>query len=394
MIIGIASPIEIEPFREYLDEPSRKRSIYVKGIGGTSVNILACRLLERGQKIILFSVDPRITEEVVLEGPRLKICIGPMRQRFRYRVLDFHHDEREYIHKAIEREKPDIVHANWTYECALGALAADVPCIVTVRDALLNVLKIDVGPARLVSAAMALWTIFKARRLVAVSPYIQHHLRKFFRKKNVPVIPNGYPEKLFEMGRNRNPNNSPKKIVFATVLSEWSPLKNGKTAILAFSELKKKYQNCVLLMFGSGYGAGEKAQHWAREQGLHEGISFVGRLSHGHLMERLSKEVDVLVHPSLEESFSCAGEAMALRILVIGGEDSGGVPWVLENGKAGLLVNVKSPKAIAETMKKLVNNPEMRNKLSEAGWESAKHRFHIDMVADAYMRIYEETLNG
>ena len=82
---------------------------------------------------------------------------------------------------------------------------------------------------------------------------------------------------------------------------------------------------------------------WAQKKGLSDGVNFVGPVDPDELID-IYEQVDLMVHPSMEESFGMVlVEAMARKIPVIGGEKSGAVPWVLDNGKAGVLTDIRSP---------------------------------------------------
>ena len=53
----------------------------------------------------------------------------------------------------------------------------------------------------------------------------------------------------------------------------------------------------------------------------------------------------------MEESFgNTLVEAMMLGTPVIGGRDSGAVPWVLDSGRAGELVNVRSEVEVVQAL--------------------------------------------
>jgi glycosyltransferase involved in cell wall biosynthesis len=112
-------------------------------------------------------------------------------------------------------------------------------------------------------------------------------------------------------------------------------------------------------------------------------------------MARVGSEVDVLVHPSLVEAQPMALiEAMVRGIPVIGGESSGGVPWTLDHGRAGRLVDVRSPEAVAQAMLEFAADPELRQGYAERGLALARQRFHIVSVADAYQAVYAQLAEG
>ena len=203
------------------------------------------------------------------------------------------------------------------------------------------------------------------------------------------VIPNGMPDQVFTRIVSVRSHDRP--ITFATILVGWGGYKNGHVAIEGFSLLRKHYPNARLIMFGAEHEAGGKAEQWARSHGLEQGIEFVGQVPYDTLMERVEAEVDVLVHPALEEAQPMAIiEAMARRIPVIGGKASGGVPWTLDEGRAGILVDVRSPDQLATAMQRLAADSVLRQDLAERGQALARERFHISAVADAWQAIYAQ----
>lgn len=86
-------------------------------------------------------------------------------------------------------------------------------------------------------------------------------------------------------------------------------------------------------------------------------------------------------------------EAMALGIPVIGGARSGGVPWTLAEGRAGLLVDVSSPEAVAGAMERLASDVAAREDWGSRARSHVERRFHIRAVADAYESVYSELLS-
>jgi len=389
MKLGIAGPILTSPFRDHLYPGTLDRPFLPRGLGGIPVVHLALALLERGWQLTIFTLDPEVSKEVVLEGPRLKICVGPYRPR--HRARDFFGVERRYLREAIRREAPHLVHAHWTYEFALGALESGVPTVVTAHDAPVRGLLFDSSPYRIMRLLMASKVARLARSITAVSPYVARHFERVLRHPNpIRVIPNGLPSTVFVLGGERQPPAS-ETVTFATVLNGWGKLKNGKAALEAFARVRAAAPNVRLLMFGDDYGEGQKAAAWARDRHFIPGVEFFGPLPYAELLARLAREVDVLVHPSLHESFSLAiAEAMALGVPVIGGIRSGGVPFTLDEGRAGLLVDVVSPKRLADAMLRLVGDPNLRLQVGCNGRESALRRFRIEDVAAAYENGYQD----
>jgi glycosyltransferase involved in cell wall biosynthesis len=183
-----------------------------------------------------------------------------------------------------------------------------------------------------------------------------------------------------------------KILTFACVNNGHGRLKNAIVALQAFKELRRTLPNSRLMMFGEGFGSGEAAMEWAERRGLAENVVFVGSLLHGELQSRIAAEVDVLVHPSLEESFGMVlVEAMALSIPVIAGERSGGTRYVLDEGRAGILTDVRSPRVLGEAMLRCADS-EVRRHFGELGFRSVNERFRPELVADAYEKIERQVV--
>jgi glycosyltransferase involved in cell wall biosynthesis len=384
--LGMTGPINVADFKDFI-RPSEWRNDLPKGQGGTPVNLLCRELLKRGQKLVVFSCDAAVKDEIVLQGERLRLCLGPKGKR---PARNFFKTERDYLQHAIAREKPDIVHAQWTYEYAMPVQRSGIPHVITAHDTPLRCLWHNFIPYRIARTMMAYRVISRAQRIVSVSPYVNEHLKKYLLYRGpAEVIPNGMPEHVFVDQVVCNKGERP--LTFASILVGWGAYKNGHIAIEAFAKLRQKFPDARFLMFGAGHGAQDEAARWAKERNLEQGIEFVGQLPYDILMGRVASEVDVLVHPSLVEAQPMALiEAMVRGVPVIGGESSGGVPWTLDHGQAGKLVDVRSSDAVAQAMLEFASDSGLRQGYAERALSLARQRFHIAAVADAWQKVYDQ----
>lgn len=386
MEIGICGPIEIEPLRGWLDAQTAPPP---SGLGGTPVADLARAALGAGWRVQVFTLDPTVPQTATLHGPQLTIHIGHFRPR--HRARDLFSPERAYLAQAIQRAKPQIVHAHWTYEFALGALESGVPTVVTAHDAPLRILRLNPTPYRLLRTLMAWQTARRVKHLTAVSTYVADHFRRHFcYSPPIAVIPNGILDEWFDAARPSQAGTS-----FASVLNGWGNLKNGKTLLKAFHLVRQVLPDSQLLLFGPGHGVAEPAETWAIRHGLARGVTFRGVVARQPLREELKQRAQILVHPSLEESFGMTlAEAMALGIPVIAGKDSGAVPGTLDYGKSGVLTDVRSPQLMAAEMIRLARDPKLRQQFGAAGAVSARNKFRMSNVLASYAEIYREAAKG
>lgn len=381
MTLGVCAPVDTRPLAHYLD---CGQDGLPAGMGGTPVVALVRAALESGWRVIVFSLDPSITEERIATGPRLKICMGPYRPR--HRARDLFLAERQYLAAAIAREHPDAVHAHWTYEFALGALASGLPTLVTAHDRPLRILRWDCSPYRIMRTLMAGMVARRARCLTAVSEPVAAHFRKYFHWSHaLPVIPNGIEPEWFE---TPDAQDTAAGFTFAGILTGWGPLKNGRTLLEAFARVRHALPNARLLLFGQGHGGGEEAEHWARGRNLCAGVEFAGHVDQCELRARL-RSAGALVHPSREESYSMViAEAMASGIPVIAVRGCGSVAETLDGGQDALLVDGRSPQALADGMRHMARDPALRGALAERARRAAGREFPVARVFQAYADLY------
>jgi L-malate glycosyltransferase len=353
-------------------------------MGGTPVNILVSALLDLGHRVSLATLDPTlpIGQSARLEGPNLTIEIGPYRPR--HRARDFFAVERQDLTQALLRQRPEAISAHWSYEFALAAIATGIPTLVTVHDVPRQIFRHQPSLYRLVRWWMHRRVLTRAGQLAFNSPYTQQ-LLGYPRGNDGIVLPNSIPDRLWQLHDRGVPN--PEAPMIVSVNNGFGVRKNVCSLIEAFARIHDERPGARLELIGAGYEPAGPAARWVAQKGLVAGIEFVGPLDHEETLQHI-READVLVHPSLEESFGhTLIEAARVGTPVLGGRDSGAVPWVLGEGKFGVLVDVKSPEATARDVLALVDDPERWSRLRQAACEGGKERFSSSVVAGRYVEV-------
>jgi glycosyltransferase involved in cell wall biosynthesis len=235
----------------------------------------------------------------------------------------------------------------------------------------------------------------KGRDFTAVSPDAARHFKRYLSPRaSIEVIPNFVADWIFDLGRT-GVSISDRPFTFVTILEGLTGRKNGTSALRAFQITRQSFPDARLIMFGRGYEPGGVADRWATSQGLAQGVIFRGFVQYAEMLRFVMEEADVLLHPSLEDSFSLVTlESMALKKPVIAGKRTPGVHWVLDEGRVGLLVDVRDPKAIARAMQQLAGDPELHRTLAEKAFEHAWNNFRIDIVVPQYEAVYRRFDRG
>ncbi|MGV8894755.1 MAG: glycosyltransferase family 4 protein [Burkholderiaceae bacterium] len=398
--IGISGPIATESVAGFIKDDI---ATLPKGYSGAPLlGTLIGALLDRGHHVSAYTLSSNLPldlpQPIMAQGERFKIYYCPMRKHSMRmngwhlgRIVDFYGLERRYLAQAIQIDNPDIVHAHWAYEFALAAIASGKPHVVTCHDAPQEVLKYMSNLYRLGHFFMALKTMRAAQKLTTVSPYMRKALFPLTRK-NIEVIPNSIPPMIAHRTLDPARQLSLTAPVVVMVANGWGRLKNPQAGLLAFAKLRVTHGGARLRLFGADFGQSEVAHRWAQAQGIAKGMEFVGKLRYENLLEEIAKG-DVLLHPSLEESFGMVvAEAMALGLPVVGGKTSGAVPWVIGDG--GALVDVSNPTEIADALKALLSNQDHWRKFREVAHQTSQARFSPEMVTAAYENVYRQQIEG
>ena len=233
----------------------------------------------------------------------------------------------------------------------------------------------------------------RARHVTAVSPYSAARVRRFTRAA-VEVIPNGVEDDLFvdPVGARVTQTTESSAVVFLSINNGFSPRKNVTQLLEAFAIVRRSAPAALLHLVGADHERGGPCEAWSRARGLEAGVSFLGTVDRAELFH-LMDGATALVHPAREENMPLTLiEAMARGIPVIGGRRSGGVPWVLDHGNAGLLVDVDDPGSIAGGMVALVDNAGLRARFALAGHAHARKNFSQSRVTDLYLAAYRRVL--
>lgn len=346
-----------------------------RGQGAPAIPVLAKALLALGESVVVYTLDETVARPVRFDGPNLTVWVGPFRTR--HRMRDLMRFERDTVRGMIDGDPADAVNAWWAYEYALGALAARPPVLVTVCDWAPSVLRYSPDLYRLGKLAMYLMTLRRAENVAAVSESIARRLRLF---GAAPVLLSEPVSDLSALRPAAKPADGP----LMAVASGFGRLKNLETLLRAFPRVRERHPAIRLALYGHGHERGGSTEAWARERDLAAGIDFVGHRPHAELLRALAL-ARIFVHPSREEAFGrTVAEAMSLGTPVIGHRTGGAVPWLLEEGRCGVLTDANDPVALADAICGLLADPVRANALAQAASISVAARFGDLAVAARY----------
>jgi glycosyltransferase involved in cell wall biosynthesis len=159
----------------------------------------------------------------------------------------------------------------------------------------------------------------------------------------------------------------------------------------AFGRVHERAPEALLLLVGGGDDLAT-LQAQVERLNLEAAVRFVGQVSPAEAVDML-RLADVSIDPVRPDPVASARsplkvvESMMVGVPVVTG-DVGDRRAVLDDGRAGLLVEPGSLEALAEAILSVLNDPALARSLSAAALERAS-LYHWDRLVQEFIRVYE-----
>lgn len=386
MRIAILAPATIRDFEPFLYEEHRHN--LPKGMICSMITDLIKQFIKMGHEIVLCTLDTEVETPRIYDGPGLTIFVGKLRTNgYAMAFSMFQYEVRQMADYLNDCPPCDIYNAHWEYEFALAALqVCPERTIVTIRDWPWRVLKYNRNYYRLFRLFMAKRVFQECNYYTANSAYIFNCMAEKYSDKNVLIVPNSIDITLANLYEKKL-HSERRRII--SVNNGFTKHKNGQTLLKAFKIIKEKDPNVELHLYGYESEEGGKAYKLAQSYKIREGVFFHGPVEHDEIMEAF-RQSDILIHPSYEESFGLVIlEAILSKTPVIAGDKSGAVPWVLGNGKYGVLADVSDEKDIAGKALGLLSDENRYYELMNTAYQYVTDTFNAEKMAENYIKAYE-----
>ena len=231
------------------------------------------------------------------------------------------------------------------------------------------------------AAHRVLPTLRRAQALVVPSGYLQ----QVFARHGVEsrIVPN-----IIDLGRFRPVVSSGR--VFGphiVVTRNLEPIYDVACAIRAFARVRNVLPAATMSIAGSGP---ERAalEALAGQLGVSGGITFTGRLDRDAIAE-LYRSADVALNPTRVDNMpNSVLEAMASGVPVVS-TDVGGVPFIVEDGRTGLLVPSGDDESMAAALCRVSTDSELRRALVAVALDEVS-RYAWSRVRDQWLALYAE----
>ena len=302
-----------------------------------------------------------------------------------------------FLLRLYRKQKPDIVH-HVGLKCILwGGLAARLTDIKGVVNAVsgLGVLFSDDGYGMTTRMAIRVMRFSSHRENVAQIFQNQEDTKLFqdlrIASKEQCEFIKGSGVNLAEYAYTPEPTTIPLRVVLpARMVRE----KGIVTLIKAAEILREEMQGKVVFTLCGGLSNNPKGikEHELREWCDGQYIQWLG---YRNDMELLLKQSHIVVLPSYyrEGVPKSLIEATAIGRPIITTR-SYGCKDTVNDGENGFLIPPKDEAALAEKLRILINDPQLREQMGLKGRQKAEREFSLDSVIDHHLEIYRRLSNA
>lgn len=225
-----------------------------------------------------------------------------------------------------------------------------------------------------------------AASVTCPSRYLLTRMQSF--RPDLLLIPNGLDLKVYPY---RQRNDPPDKLLWLRAFHRiYDPVAGPE--VLAI--VRQGGANVTLTMVGPDKGDGslQATRQRAQELGVDEQLNLPGPIPKQQVPSVMVAH-DVFINTTtIDNTPVSLIEAMASGLPVIS-TNVGGIPYLIENGKTGLLVPPSRPQEMASAIKRLVHEPELRSALSSNG-RSLVESFDWKLILPRWEQLFLGILNG
>ncbi|MCF7933924.1 MAG: glycosyltransferase family 4 protein [Spirochaetia bacterium] len=225
-------------------------------------------------------------------------------------------------------------------------------------------------------------------------------------KKRVKYLPNGVDLKRFAQGDGtwfRTLYKIPEDRFLILNVARIDPQKNQLSLVRQLPDILDKAPDVHLLCIGN-VTSNQYYEEVLKEiaiQKLEDRITIIPGIPYESPdLINAYKAADCFVLPSLHEPFGMVVLEAWASGLPVAAAKRGGLPYIIEHGKNGLLFDPEAPARFSESVKEailaLALDEQARERYAKAGFDEATSTYSWDMITDTlvelYREIYEDTV--
>lgn len=301
-----------------------------------------------------------------------------------------------FLYRLFRREKPDIVHLVGLKTMLWGSLAcrlAGVRAMVSAVCGLGVLFDEEHAQSFMTRSILKVLRITHHKKRLAVI-FQNNDDKKIFldakiMKEQQCAFTNGSGINLHNYDYTPEPTDGPIKIIFTARMVED---KGTLVLIDAAKKLEAEYRGKIQFLLCGGLDTNPNGITKEMLESRCDG-DYIQWLGHRKDVLELLQQSHIMAFPSWyrEGLPKSVIEAEAIGRPVVT-TDSVGCRDTVVDGKNGFMIPIKDADALAVALKKLIDNPELRQTMGRNAREFAVSRFNINDVVKVHLNVYKELI--
>ena len=306
--------------------------------------------------------------------------------------------------KQIEKDKPDIIHSIGlrSYQSIVAwrvSKKLEIPMIISDQGGLTT-------HPFLTESGIILKMLYKIQNyfikkiindstaISAANEYEKEIFLGINKKSRIEIIRNGVNLKTLiskEKFREKYKINSK----FVLFVGRFSKSKGIETLIHSFNKIKneKKITDVKLVIMGVDFGFEKSMEKLIKKFNLEEKILLIKNPPREDVISAYGESEFLILPSQWELSPLVPLESFAFKKPVISTR-SHGIPFTVQDGKNGILVEPENSDELSNAITKLVLDDELKEKLGFSGYKFVHEECNCVSMAKNSLKLYEEVLQN
>ena len=303
----------------------------------------------------------------------------------------------------LKNSKPDIIHAIGIrgFQAFVSALVAkfnNIPLIISDQGGLFTHPDFNKGIINKIlyrlQEPMIKFIINQADKIIVANEYEKSIFKKYTNEEKLCIVFNGINyKKLLEPPFDfKIKYNIDKK--FILFLGRFNHVKGIDFLLKSYSQIINDpiLQNLTLVIMGADFGYQNQMEELITKLNLQDEITLLKKPSRDDVISAYHG-CEFLVLPSRwemspltpVEGFACKKPTISSKLH--------GIPYVIEDGKTGVLVNPENSEDLSNAIRKLLENPDLATQMGKNGYEKVVEVFNSECMTEKILEVYKSVIN-
>ena len=354
------------------------------------VNCMELLLQRKDIDLHLVTLAPHISKDYLFfeNGVHYHLLRGG---HYLGQIASFYQLDRLRLKLELTKIMPDVIEAFGTEgPYAYAAVSSGFPTVVYIQGIIFELIKKMraslIDPQwihHFFTQYFERWTIRKGNYYIAENEFGADFVKRLNPNAKIYILPNIISPLFFQENIEHAVDNQ--EILFVGSLSI---LKGGIDLIGAFEIISKIKPKTFLTVIGNVSLDIKKIIELLPTR-TQESISLLGKKDQTFIINKM-KEKPIFVYPSkMDSSPNSVYEAMIAGLPVVATK-VGGLPYMIEDGKNGYLIDSQNPELLAERILYLLEHPEERRRIGTNASRVTRKRLDPQRIAQELVAIYME----